>query len=86
VNQPAGPPSGGGSDPAPPVCTGNRCTARTFRSTYVSGYFGAYDPATIPLWPERMGVILGEADSQGPLVADAKRAAAAAGNRDARFV
>jgi hypothetical protein len=38
------------------------------------------------VWPQRLGVVLGEANAQGPLVADAKAAAAAAGNPEARFV
>ncbi len=75
------------------ACPGH-CTAqcacvvprRTYRSIYASGYFAAYDSRTTSVWPQRLGVILGEADSQGPLVANAKAAAAAAGNTDARFV
>ena len=39
----------------------------------------------MPVWPQRLGVILGEANAQGPLVAAGKRAAAAAGNSDALF-
>ena len=82
-----GPTPPGGGDPTPPVCTGNRCQPepRSYRSIYVSGYFGSYDSATVPVWPKRMGVILGEANAQGPLVAAAKRTAASAGNPDARF-
>jgi hypothetical protein len=62
--------------------------ARTFRSIYADGYMGVYDRngATVAEWPAKMGVIQGSADAQGPLVADAKRRAAAAGNAEARFV
>jgi len=60
--------------------------ARRYRSIYASGYLGVYDPATIPVWPKKLGVILGGPDIQGPLIDDAKQVAAAAGNTDARFV
>jgi hypothetical protein len=59
---------------------------RRYRSIYTSGYLGVYDPATIPVWPTKLGVILGGPDVQGPLIDDAKQVAAAAGNTDARFV
>jgi hypothetical protein len=85
----------GGADAA---CPG-RCTAtcdcappppaRSYRTVYADGYFGVYDGndgPTVREWPKRLGVIQGSADGQGPLVADAKRAAAAAGNEDARFI
>jgi hypothetical protein len=45
-----------------------------------------YDSATIPVWPKRLGVVLGGPDVQGPLIHDAKAVAAAAGNVDGRFV
>ena len=59
---------------------------RRYRSIYTSGYLGVYDPATIPVWPKKLGVILGGPDVQGPLIDDAKQVAADAGNTDARFV
>jgi hypothetical protein len=59
---------------------------RSYRSIYADGYFGVYDAGTIPLWPQRMIEILGEANAQGPLVANGKRVAAAAGNSDAKFL
>jgi len=60
--------------------------ARPYKSVYASGYLGAYDPATIPVWPKKMGLILGGPDGEGPMLGAAKAAAAAAGNGDARFV
>jgi hypothetical protein len=59
---------------------------RTYRSIYASGYFGVYDANTVPVWPKRLSMVLGEANAQGPLVANAKQVAATAGNTDARFL
>jgi hypothetical protein len=97
---PPAPRCGDGEVQSPEECDGaadatcpGRCTAEcacpvapAYRSIYASGYFGVYDPATIPVWPQRMGVVLGGVDGQSALVAEAKRVAAAAGNPDARFV
>jgi hypothetical protein len=55
------------------------------RAIEIAGYLGHYDAATVPLWPERLQLLLGGVRREGPLVADAKRRAAAAGN-PARFV
>jgi len=66
--------------------TSTTLAARRYRSIYTSGYLGVYDPATIPVWPKKLGVILGGPDVQGPIIDDAKQVAAAAGNTDARFV
>src|SRR5207244_5904376 len=57
-----------------------------FKAPYADGYLGFYDSSTIPLWPQRMILMLGEANAQGPLIAQAKRVAASAGNSDAKFV
>jgi hypothetical protein len=84
---------GAADDACPGHCTA-ACTCdvvappptHRYRSIYTSGYLGAYDPATIPVWPKKLGVILGGPDIQGPLIADAKQVAIAAGNTDARFV
>jgi len=80
----------GGADAS---CPG-RCTAacgcagptRSYRSIYASGYMGAYDPETVSVWPKRLGLLLNGVDGQGPLIAQAKQMAEAAGNTDARFV
>jgi hypothetical protein len=78
------------SSTLPPSSTTTTTLAarRTYRSIYADGYMGAYDRngPTVVEWPRRMGVIQGAADAQGPLVADAKARAAAAGNGDAKFV
>jgi hypothetical protein len=71
------PPAGAPTPPAP---------ERTYRSIYAAGYLGLLDPATTPVWPQRLGVMLGEADTTGPLIANARRVAAASGNTDARFI
>ncbi|HLY39440.1 MAG TPA: putative glycoside hydrolase [Candidatus Binatia bacterium] len=82
---------GPADDACPGACTA-ACTcaaappARSYRSIYASGYLGLYDPATIDVWPKRLGLMLGEANAQGPLVAPAKVLAAASGNADARFI
>jgi hypothetical protein len=55
------------------------------RAIEVSGYFGAYDRETVRLWPERLQLLKGGVDGQGPLVREARRRADAAGN-PARFV
>src|SRR5262249_47433864 len=60
--------------------------ARAYRSIYASGYIGNYDASTIDVWPKRLGLMLGEANAQGPLVGPAKALAAASGNADARFI
>jgi hypothetical protein len=73
----------------PGACTAAcTCTTppRAYRSIYASGYMGAYDPATVPVWPKRLGLVLNGVDVQGPLVRKAKETAVAAGNADARFI
>jgi hypothetical protein len=55
------------------------------RTIEIAGYLGHYDPATVPLWPERLQLLLGGVRREGRLVAEAKRRAAAADN-PARFV
>jgi hypothetical protein len=55
------------------------------RAIEIAGYLGHYDAATVPLWPERLQLLLGGVRREGRLVADARRRAAAAGN-PARFV
>ena len=55
------------------------------RPIQLGGWIGHYDPATVPLWPQRLQLLKGGADSEGPLIAEARRRAAAAGN-PARFV
>ncbi len=69
-------------------CTSDcRCEpTRSYKSIYTGGYLGVYDPSTVPVWPQRLGLILGAVDAQGPLIAHAKQVAAAAGNTDARFI
>ncbi len=54
------------------------------RQIAVAGYLGRYDPATIPVWPERLQLLMGGADMEGRLVAAARARARAAGN-PARF-
>jgi hypothetical protein len=85
----------GGADAACPGRCTDGCTclpappARSYRTVYADGYFGVYDGndgPTVREWPKKLGVIQGSADGQGPLVAAAKRAAAAAGNEDVRFI
>ena len=66
--------------------TSTTLATRTYRAPYADGYLGFYDSNTIPLWPQRMILMLGEANAQGPLIANAKQVAAAAGNGDARFI
>jgi hypothetical protein len=61
-------------------------SGRTYRSIYASGYMGAYDAATVPVWPERLGLILGGVDVQGPIVKQSQERARATGNVDARFI
>jgi hypothetical protein len=72
----------------PTGCTTEcRCEAsRSYQSIYTGGYLGFYDPATIPVWPKRLGLMLGNVDSQGPLIAKARQVAQKAGNADARFI
>jgi hypothetical protein len=55
------------------------------RPIEVAGYLAHYDPATIPLWPERLQLLVGAVQREGPLLAAARRRAQAAGN-PARFV
>src|SRR5205814_8286879 len=83
---------GAADDACPGACT-SACTCpaspppgRGYRSIYASGYIGHYDPATIDVWPKRLGLMLGEANAQGPLVAPARALAAATGNGEARFI
>jgi hypothetical protein len=61
------------------------CAAAGGRVVEVAGYLGRYDPATVPLWPERLQLLIGGAQSEGRLLAEARRRAEAAGN-PARFV
>jgi hypothetical protein len=68
------------------TCGGGGTRPRPYRSIYASGYLGTYDPATIAVWPKRLGLMLGEANAQGPLIAPARALAAASGNGDARFI
>jgi len=65
------------TDPPPP--------SRTYKSIYGSGYYGVYDAQTYALWPSRLSLILGGADVQGPMIRNAKKQAADAGNADAIF-
>ena len=60
--------------------------ARAYRPIYASGYIGHYDSSTIAVWPKRLGLMLGEANAQGPLVQPGKQLAAESGNTDARFI
>jgi Hypothetical glycosyl hydrolase family 15 len=53
---------------------------------HASGYIARYDSGTIAVWPKRLNLILGEADAEGPLLADARRLAAAAGNSRVKFI
>jgi len=56
----------------------------TDRAIEILGYLGRYDPATIAVWPERLQYLMGGADQEGRLVAQARSRAKAAGN-PARF-
>src|SRR5689334_14726064 len=75
----------------PPTTTTTTATTTTsttlpaFGAPYVDGYLGFYDANTIPLWPKKMILMLGEADAQGPLIVNAKQVAASAGNTEAKF-
>jgi hypothetical protein len=51
----------------------------------VAGWLAHSDPATIPLWPLRLQLLMGAVDREGPLVREARQRARAAGN-PARFV
>jgi putative glycosyl hydrolase-like family 15 (GHL15) protein len=55
------------------------------RAIQVGGWIGHYDPATVPLWPQRLQLLKGGAESEGRLIEDAQRRARDAGN-PARFV
>jgi hypothetical protein len=66
--------------PPPPPPPG-----RSYRSIYTSGYIRRYDASTTTLWPPKVTIMLGEANSEGPLVAPSRAAAMAAGNTDAKF-
>src|SRR5207237_2298574 len=70
----------------PGPTTTTTLATRGYKAPYADGYLGFYDANTIPLWPQRMILMLGEANAQGPLIAQAKRVAASAGNSDAKFV
>src|SRR5262249_15433045 len=59
--------------------------ARGERAVEIAGYLGRYDAATVPVWPERLQLLLGGADVEGGLVRAARARAAAAGN-PARFL
>src|SRR5262245_20957349 len=61
-------------------------TLLAFQAPCADGYLGFDDPSTIPLWPQRMMLMLGEANAQGPLIATAKQVAASAGNTKAKFI
>ncbi len=63
----------------------NAPAAAAERAIEVAGYLGHYDAATIPTWPQRLQLLVGGADSEGRLVADARRRAVRVGN-PARFV
>jgi hypothetical protein len=54
------------------------------RQIEVAGFLGRYDPATTPVWPERLQLLMGGADLEGRLVPAARARARAAGN-PARF-
>jgi hypothetical protein len=54
------------------------------RAIQVAGYFGTYDPATVPVWPERLQLLMGSVRREGALVAAARERARAADN-PARF-
>jgi putative glycosyl hydrolase-like family 15 (GHL15) protein len=77
---------------APTTTTSTTATTTTapqptvYRAPYADGYIGLYDANTIPVWPKKMILMLGEAEAQGPLIANAKQVAASAGNTDARFI
>jgi hypothetical protein len=58
--------------------------ARAERAIEIAGYLGRYDAATIPVWPERLQLLMGRPDVEGRLVAEARRRARAAHN-PARF-
>jgi hypothetical protein len=66
------------------LVVGCSSAARAERAIEVAGYFGTYDAATIPVWPERLQLIMGSVRREGALIAEARRRAAAAGN-PARF-
>ena len=68
------------------VTTTSSTTLPAFGAPYADGYLGFYDANTIPLWPTKMILMLGEANAQGPLIANAKHVAATAGNGDAKFI
>jgi hypothetical protein len=70
----------------PATTTTTTLAAVTYKAPYADGYLGFYDPNTIPLWPQRMILMLGEANAQGPLIANAKAVAASAGNGNAKFI
>lgn len=55
------------------------------RAIELSGSIGVYDPATIPVWPERLQLITGGADKEGALLPEARHRAATAQN-PARFL
>jgi hypothetical protein len=55
------------------------------RAIELSGSIGVYDPATIPVWPERIQLVTGGADKEGALLPEARRRAGAAHN-PARFL
>ena len=54
------------------------------RAIQVGGFFAVHDRETIPVWPERLQMLVA-GTAEGPLIADAKRRAATAGN-PARFI
>ncbi|HZP39996.1 MAG TPA: putative glycoside hydrolase [Candidatus Binatia bacterium] len=58
----------------------------TYKSIYASGYLGSYDKSTIPVWPQRLGIILGGQSLEGAMLAQARKVAVAAGNEDVKFI
>src|SRR5262249_13075198 len=72
--------------PPPPATTTTTPQATVYRAPYADGYIGLYDANTIPVWPKKMILMLGEADAQGQLIANAKQVAASAGTTAARFI
>jgi hypothetical protein len=60
-------------------------TVRAERAIEIAGYLGRYDQTTVPVWPERLQLLLGGADAEGRLI-DAARARATAAGNPARFL
>jgi len=62
------------------------CAPSTAATIRAAGYLGFYDPQTIPLWPQKLRLLKGNATAQGPLVSSAQALARSSGNPEARFV